>query len=60
MENCKQWLKQSYTETPTEGPDAKRVKFSDIHEALVQQFPSDEISSQQCTSVVQEVFPRIK
>ena len=60
MEKWKHWLKRSYTETPTEGPEAKRVKFSDIHEALVQQFLSDEISSQMCTNIVQEVFPRMK
>ena len=60
QQQWKHWLKRSYTETPTEGPHAKQVKFSDIHEALAQTFPSDKISTQLCTKVVQEAFPGTK
>ena len=59
--NCwKQWLKRSYRSTPTEGPEAKRVKFSDIQDALTQQFPSDELSVQCCATVISETFPETK
>ena len=61
MESSKQnwlhWLKQSYNQRPLEGPAAKRVKFSDVHEGLTAQFPSDNISIPTCSKVVQEVFP---
>ena len=55
--NWKQWLKASYNETPTDGPDAKRVKFSDIHESLMAQFPTDAISKQMASRAIQEAFP---
>ena len=51
------WLKRSYNTTPLEGPDAKRVKFSDVHESLTAQFPSDRISVIACSTAVQEAFP---
>lgn len=60
MEHLQCWLKQSYSKTPTEGPEAKRVKFSDIHETLQQNFPSHKISTQVCRAVVEEAFPDAK
>lgn len=53
-------LKRSYSETPTEGPEAKRVKFIDIHETLKQNFPSKEISTQLCGRLVEDAFPGTK
>ena len=58
--NWKQWLKASYSETPTDGPDAKRVKFSDIHESLMAQFPTDAISKQMASRAIHEAFPNIE
>ena len=55
--NWKQWLKASYSETPTDGPDSKWVKFSDIHESLIAQFPTDTISKQMASRAIQEAFP---
>ena len=54
--NC---LKQSYRETPIEGPEAKRVRFSDIQEHLTAQFPLDPLSTSVCSTSdsVQEAFP---
>lgn len=52
-----QWLKRSYSETPIEGPDAKRVKFSDVHDSLMAQFPSELISKQMASHAIQEAFP---
>ena len=63
MEQKKQWdnwLKRSYRDTPTEGPETKSTLFSDIHQGLVQQFPSDKISVQSCSQTVDEVFPETK
>ena len=60
QQQWKHWLKRSYTETPTEGPCAKRVKFADIHEALIQNFPTGDISNSSCGQVVQEAFPGTK
>ena len=42
-ERWESWLRKSYHSTPTEGPEAKRVKFSDIHQGLTKQFTSREI-----------------
>ena len=56
----KQWLKRSYQSTPTEGPEAKRVKFAEVHHALTQQFPCDELSLQCCATVISEAFPETK
>lgn len=52
-----QWLKRSYSETPIEGPDAKRVKFSDVHDSLMAQFPTELISKQIASQAIQEAFP---
>ena len=63
MEKKSHWeslLKQSYQSAPIEGPEMKRVKFSDIHQELANQFPSDEISVQCCSKAVDEVFPATK
>lgn len=52
-----QWLKRSYSETPIEGPDAKRVKFSDVHDSSMAQFPSELISKRMPHNAIQEAFP---
>lgn len=52
-----QFLKRSYSETPIEGPDAKRVKFSDVHDSLMAQFPTELISKQMASQAIQEAFP---
>ena len=53
--NC---LKRSYRETPIKGPEAKRVRFSDIQEHLTAQFPSLILSTSVCSTAVQEAFPQ--
>ena len=50
------WLNRSYSEAPSDGPDAKRVKFSDIYEGLTEKFPSG-ISIVSCSAAIQEAFP---
>ena len=54
----KNWMKKSYRATPTEGSETRMVKFSDIHNALTQQFPSTEINTQSCKSIVDDLFPK--
>ena len=44
-------------ETPLEGPEAKKVKLSDIHKALKVQFPSTVITSQCTSRAIQSAFP---
>ena len=46
-----------YHETPLEGPEAKKVKLSDIHEAMKVQFPSTVITSQCTSRAIQSAFP---
>lgn len=46
-----------YHETSLEGPEAKKVKLSDIHEALKVQFPSTVITSQCTSRAIQSAFP---
>ena len=57
MEN---WLRQTFQDAPTDGPATKKIKFSDIHQGLSQQFPSDNISAQCCSKIVDNVFPESK
>ena len=52
-----EWLKQSYSEAPAEGPDAKRMKFSTIHENLCAAFPNDTVTTANTSQAVQRVFP---
>ena len=54
----KSWLKRTYSETSTEDPDAKRVKFSDIHEGLKTAFPSEAVATYLLSAAIQEVFPK--
>ena len=56
MEEHLRWLKRSYSEVPSDGPDAKRVKFSDIYEGLTEKCPSG-ISIVSCLAAIQEAFP---
>ena len=60
MDHWENWLRQTYQDAPAEGPAAKKIKFSDIHQGLQQQFPSDEITTQCCSRVVDTVFPESK
>lgn len=53
----KSWLKWAYSEAPVEEPDAKRARFSDIHEGLKTAFPSETISAQMVSAAIQGVFP---
>ena len=57
MEN---WLRQTFQDAPTDGPATKMIKFSDIHQGLSQQFPSDNISAQCCSKIVDNIFPESK
>ena len=46
-----------YHETPVEGPEAKKIKLSDIQEALTAQFPLSIITPQYASQAIQEAFP---
>ena len=52
-----QWLKRRYQETPVNGPEAKRVKFSDIFEEAQKAFPSSNISSYSVSNALSKEFP---
>ena len=54
-----QYLKELYneSETPGDGPKAKRVKFSDIQESISQRFPNALLSSHHSSLLVKQAFP---
>ena len=53
----KQWLKAHFHETLTSGPEAKKVKFSDLKDELEMQFVSTKFSSYFVSHLVRETFP---
>ena len=54
------WLRTVYSETPVDGPDAKRVQVSDIQQCFLQQFPSDAITPAQVSSLIKKAFPNVQ
>ena len=53
----REWLKRNFHETPTSGPAAKKVKFSDLHEQLQSQFPLAQLSPYSVSRSIQGAFP---
>ena len=54
-----EWLKEALEEGPSEGPEAKRMKFSDLQELLQKRFQSDTITNSMAVAAVQEAFPMV-
>ena len=52
----KQWLKDCFHETPS-GPEAKKVKFSDVKDELETQFVSAKFSSYTVSHLIRDTFP---
>ena len=53
----KQWLKDHFHETPTSGPEAKKVKFSDHKDELETQFTSTKFSPYAVSHLIRDTFP---
>ena len=53
----KTWLNEEYQSTPSEGPQAKRVKFSELHDHFSSQFPSTNFNHQMVHQEIKSVFP---
>ena len=51
------YLKELYKETRADGPETKRVKFSDIQDGLNLRFPTALLSPHISSMLVQEAFP---
>ena len=54
-----EWLKEALDEGPSEGPEGKRMKFSDLHEMLQNRFQSETITKPMAVAAVQEAFPSV-
>ena len=54
-----EWLKEALEEGSSEGPEAKRMKFSDLQELLQKRFQSDTITNSVAVAAVQEAFPMV-
>ena len=52
-----EWLRKRYTETPSEGPQAKRVKFEDVYNDITSAFPSTKFNHRMVSDVVKSGFP---
>ena len=52
-----EWLRKRYTETPSEGPQAKRVKFEDVYNDITSAFPNTKFNHKMVSDVVKSVFP---
>lgn len=58
MENEEQtWLKRYYHLAPSDGPAAKRTKFSSIQEQLTSAFPNKSFNSTNVSSLIKSTFP---
>ena len=53
---CLRLRLEAYFEKPVEGPDTKRVQFSDAHKSLMAKFPSELISKWMASHAIQEAF----
>ena len=51
-------LQKVFRESPTEGPQAKKVKFSNIQEELGKQFPDHVVSQYAVSKSIAKAFPR--
>ena len=51
------WLKRNYRPAPSEGPSAKKVKYSEIYSALVSSFPSKTFNHSSVSATIHSTFP---
>ena len=51
------WLKRNYRPAPSEGPSAKRVKYSEIYAGLVSSFPSKTFNHSSVSATIHSTFP---
>ena len=54
---AKEWLRTRFSEAPTEGPAAKKVKFSDVHKQLETELEQD-FSTSAVSNAIKEAFPQ--
>ena len=50
-------LRKRFQETPTEGPEAKRVKFQTVHQSLATGFPTVDFNSKMVSDALKAAFP---
>ena len=53
----KRWLREHYRPAPSEGPNAKKMKFGDLHDDLATQFTSTSLSFKMVSQGIKSVFP---
>ena len=51
------WLKSRYHEAPVQGPNAKRVKFADVHQELQKQFAPVKVTAKAASQLLKSAFP---
>ena len=51
------WLKRNYRPAPSEGPSAKKVKYSEIYTGLVSSFPSKTFNHSLVSATIHITFP---
>ena len=56
----KRSLKRFYKEAPLSGPDAKKVKFSEVKDNVTHHCPLISISTKMISSAISEEFPNTK
>ena len=58
MDSSKEeWLRKRYTDAPSEGPQAKRVKFEDLYNDISSAFVKTKFNSKMVSDVIKSVFP---
>ena len=58
MDSVRQWLCKHYRSVPADGPQEKRVKFSDLHEKLTTNFaPHTNVTSNVVSQEIKDTFP---
>ena len=51
------WLKRNYRPAPSDGPSAKKVKYSDIYTGLVSTFPSKTFNHSSVSATIHSTLP---
>ena len=52
-----QWLRKRYRPAPTDGPSAKKIKFSDIQKQLESEFPNRSFPASSISEEIKSIFP---
>jgi len=52
-----QWLGKRYKSAPSDGPNAKKMKFEVIQKQLASQFPSKDLSAVTTSRLIRSIFP---